>query len=343
MSLEQVLADIRQTNVTKTVHRKSYPTISPTHPKLSQAGRSILITGGGTGAGFAMAKAFIRASAATLIIIGRRADVLENARASLTEESKITRTGTKIITQTCDVTNLAQVDALWADLAAKNIVVNVYIANAAKFTEPQPMLSLGMPEVWNQVETNVKSPLYFAEKFHSQSNSDPDKQKVSSSYIPPLIAVFIVKGDIANTHRQVHLKHHHLNITTASISGQAHPEVAARPAYTLSKLSSTLLFQLLASDIPHSKTQILSFHPGLIFNAYWGSIGGKPEWFDDEELTGNFAVWAASKEAAFLHGRFVWCSWDVEEMRGGEVRKRMQEDPYYLRASIVGLAAGMKT
>jgi NAD(P)-dependent dehydrogenase (short-subunit alcohol dehydrogenase family) len=134
-----------------------------------------------------------------------------------------------------------------------------------------------------------------------------------------------------------------LNITTASISGQAHPEVAARPAYTLSKLSSTLLFQLLASDIPHSKTQILSFHPGLIFNAYWGSIGGKPEWFDDEELTGNFAVWAASKEAAFLHGRFVWCSWDVEEMRGGEVRKRMQEDPYYLRASIVGLAAGMKT
>jgi hypothetical protein len=228
MSLEQVLADIRQTNVTKTVHRKSYPTISPTHPKLSQAGRSILITGGGTGAGFAMAKAFIRASAATLIIIGRRADVLENARASLTEESKITRTGTKIITQTCDVTNLAQVDALWADLAAKNIVVNVYIANAAKFTEPQPMLSLGMPEVWNQVETNVKSPLYFAEKFHSQSNSDPDKQKVSSSYIPPLIAVFIVKGDIANTHRQVHLEHHHsLHIRSSPPRSRGPPRIHA--------------------------------------------------------------------------------------------------------------------
>jgi hypothetical protein len=57
---------------------------------------------------------------------------------------------------------------------------------------------------------------------------------------------------------------------------------------------------------------------------------------------GDFAVWATSKEAPFLHGRFVWCSWDVEEMRKGKVGKRMQEDPYYLRASIVRLAAGME-
>ena len=43
-----------------------------------------------------------------------------------------------------------------------------------------------------------------------------------------------------------------------------------------------------------------------------------------------------------MHGRFVWCSWDVEEMKNGEMRKRIEEDAYYLRASIVGLAAGMK-
>jgi hypothetical protein len=180
MSLEQVLASIRQTIVTNIVHRESYPAISPTHPELSQAGPSILITGGGTGAGFAMAKAFIRASAATLIIIGRRADVLGTSQASLAEESKTTGTGTKIITQTCDVTNLAEIDALWANIGAKNIIVDVYIANAAKFTEPQSMLSFETTEVWNLVETNVTSPLYFAKKLHSQPNSDPDKQKVTS-------------------------------------------------------------------------------------------------------------------------------------------------------------------
>jgi len=60
------------------------------------------------------------------------------------------------------------------------------------------------------------------------------------------------------------------------------------------------------------------------------------------ELTGAFAVWAASKEAAFLHGRFVWCSWDVEEMATGEFRKSIDEDPYFLKASIVGLRDGFR-
>jgi NAD(P)-dependent dehydrogenase (short-subunit alcohol dehydrogenase family) len=115
-----------------------------------------------------MAKAFIRASAATLIIIGRRADVLETAQSSLAEEAKTTGTGTKIITQTCDVTNLAEVDALWADLAAKNIIVDVYIANAAKFTEPQSMLSLGTAEVWNR-----------------QSAKSPNRQHVTQAPRPP--------------------------------------------------------------------------------------------------------------------------------------------------------------
>jgi hypothetical protein len=134
----------------------------------------------------------------------------------------------------------------------------------------------------------------------------------------------------------------------------------------LSKLSGTLFFQLLAQDYTHDKTQIISFHPGLIYNAYWKSVGLGPENFDSgecplfggliswfvrrkadiglqsDELTGSFAVWAASKEAAFLHGRFVWCSWDVEEMATGEIRKRIDEDPYYLKASIVGLRDGFR-
>lgn len=59
-----------------------------------------------------------------------------------------------------------------------------------------------------------------------------------------------------------------------------HPEILARPAYTLSKLSGTLLFQLLAHDIPHEKTQIVSFHPGLVYNSYYQSLGLGPELFD---------------------------------------------------------------
>jgi NAD(P)-dependent dehydrogenase (short-subunit alcohol dehydrogenase family) len=74
-----------------------------------------------------------------------------------------------------------------------------------------------------------------------------------------------------------------VNVTTGSIHGTQHPAVAARPAYTVSKLSGTLFFQCLAQDIPHDKVQVLSFHPGLIYNDYWKSLGIGSEHFDDGE------------------------------------------------------------
>jgi hypothetical protein len=59
-----------------------------------------------------------------------------------------------------------------------------------------------------------------------------------------------------------------------------------------------------------------------------------------DQLTGAFAVWAASKEAAFLHGRIVWVSWDIEELATGELRKRLDDDFYFLRGTIAGLNGG---
>ena len=56
-----------------------------------------------------------------------------------------------------------------------------------------------------------------------------------------------------------------------------------------------------------------------------------------DRLCGDFAVWATSKEAKFLHGRSVWASWDVEELSTGELRKRIDEDFYFLRVGVGGL------
>ncbi len=55
------------------------------------------------------------------------------------------------------------------------------------------------------------------------------------------------------------------------------------------------------------------------------------------ELPASYAVWAASKEARFLHGRFVWASWDVEELAKGEIRKRLESEVDFLRMGIWGL------
>ncbi|KAF2107963.1 hypothetical protein BDV96DRAFT_505206 [Lophiotrema nucula] len=307
MSIVDILDEIRKSNVTSTIHREPYAAVSPTRPELSQAGRSILITGGGTGAGYDMARSFIQASASTIIIVGRRSEVLEAARVKLEEEANLTGKDTKIVARPCDVVDIVEVNALWTFLGEQGIFVDVYVNNAAKFTEVKPMIELGFDEVWSQVETNMKSPMYFAERFCKQPGK---KQK------------FI------------------LNVTTANIHATQHPAVSVRPAYTLSKFAGTLFFQFLAQDFSHDKVQVVSFHPGVIYNDYWKSLGIDPKHFDDGQLTGSFAVWAASKEAAFLHGRTVWVSWDVEELATGELRKRLDEDFYFLRGTIAGLDAG---
>jgi hypothetical protein len=48
-------------------------------------------------------------------------------------------------------------------------------------------------------------------------------------------------------------------------------------------------------------------------------------------------VWAASPEAAFLHGRFVWAAWDLGEVRSEEVLKRIKADPDFLTLRLVGM------
>ena len=175
--MEKLFDDARETDFTKTTHRTVYPAILPSRPELSQAGRVALITGGGTSIGLAIARSFVQASADTVIIIGRRADVLETAGSSLKQEAKVKGTNTKIITRPLDIANLDQVNVLWKSFADQGINIDVFVANAAKFSEPQPILQLGADEVWSQLEVNTKSPLYFIEKFYAQPG---EKQKVSN-------------------------------------------------------------------------------------------------------------------------------------------------------------------
>lgn len=166
---------IRKTTVTTTVHKDPYPAISLEKPELNQGGKIVLITGGGTGVGFAIARSFVQASASTVIIVGRRLEVLKGAASKLEEEAKASGTSTKIITHVVDVTVRQDVDQIWSDFERQNIIVDVYVANAAKFGQTKTLFELGTDEVWSEVEANVKSPLYFAEKFYSQKG---DKQKV---------------------------------------------------------------------------------------------------------------------------------------------------------------------
>jgi NAD(P)-dependent dehydrogenase (short-subunit alcohol dehydrogenase family) len=96
------------------------------HPK------RILITGGGTGLGRAMAHRFLQLGA-TVYICGRREDVLKQTAADLSES-----TGSAIHALACDVRNLdaveAMIDSIWA-AGALDVLINNAAGNFIARTE----------------------------------------------------------------------------------------------------------------------------------------------------------------------------------------------------------------
>ncbi|KAG7134742.1 hypothetical protein HYQ45_007339 [Verticillium longisporum] len=59
--------------------------------------------------------------------------------------------------------------------------------------------------------------------------------------------------------------------------------------------------------------------------------------FDDIKLPSDCGIWAATKEAEFLHGKFVWAGWDVDELRSEESQRQFERNPRHLSIRLVGI------
>ncbi|UPK89801.1 hypothetical protein LCI18_000736 [Fusarium solani-melongenae] len=102
---------------------------------------------------------------------------------------------------------------------------------------------------------------------------------------------------------------------------------------------ASLDFQL-AFEVKPDEMQISVSHPGIIFTEVAVTVGMDDSTYpwDDENLPGHYVVWSASREAEFVHGRFVWAAWDVEELKD-LVKDGVKKNPRFLMASIEGLSA----
>lgn len=99
-------------------------------------GRTIVITGGGTGLGFSMGRYLLQLGA-HVVICGRRAEVLEKAASALGAE-----TGGEVLAQRCDVRVPEQVDALLQAALTRFGGVHGLVNNAAgNFICPTERLS----------------------------------------------------------------------------------------------------------------------------------------------------------------------------------------------------------
>ena len=98
--------------------------------------KTILVTGGGTGLGYAMSKSFLN-SGANLIIASRKIEVLEKAKSALEEE-----TGGKVHAVSCDVRKFDEVENVLEEGIKTFGKIDVLVNNAAgNFISPTERLS----------------------------------------------------------------------------------------------------------------------------------------------------------------------------------------------------------
>ncbi|KAI1657885.1 NAD(P)-binding protein [Daldinia decipiens] len=288
--------------LTKTYHRSVYPVITPTRPELSQAGKTVLITGGSTGIGYHVAKSFVQAKADKVIILGRRVDKVKAAGEALSAESQ----GTKVAAIPCDVGSATAVAELWGRFAGEGTRIDVLVLNAANTGIVKPLMEQGLAGVWESYDFNVRTQFDMTERFYKQDLGAGIKKYL----------IHVSTGAV-----------HNFDVT------------AAMPTYSMTKHAGALTFQLVAQEIPPEDMQVVVFHPGAILTEAGERLGMTKDslpW-EDPSLPGGFAVWAATPEAEFIHGRFVWAPWDVDELKAGELGKRLKEDQNFLKFNVNGI------
>lgn len=136
---------------TKAYHHKPYPFISPTRPELTAAGKNVIVTGGSTGIGKAIAIAFSQAGANSVAIISRRVNLLEAAVADIIAAGPATR----VLYESADLTDRAAVDAAMKSITDQVGKIDIFISNAGILTDPGLVVGYDVRELTRGFKLNV--------------------------------------------------------------------------------------------------------------------------------------------------------------------------------------------
>ena len=154
---------------TPTQHSSSYPAIDASLPELSQAGRTILITGASYGIGFAAMQGFARASASRIILLGRQQSNLTSACDHLHTHNPSFQG--ELIPYECDISDGACVAQVWEDLNQRAIAVDVMVLNAGDAGEEGCLDTLPLQQIWKTFEVNIRSNLDMVQRFVQQGKT----------------------------------------------------------------------------------------------------------------------------------------------------------------------------
>lgn len=164
MAPKEPLAVPAFASFTSSWHSTTYDRISPSRPELSAAGRTIVVTGGGTGIGKAIAKAFAQAGASSVAILGRREDRL---RAAITEISNsVAGDRRKLMFKVVDLHKREMVKQALKEIAEEqNSSINILVTNAGDLVNPVPVMETDADNFMRAFDYNVRIPLNTIQAF----------------------------------------------------------------------------------------------------------------------------------------------------------------------------------
>lgn len=311
---------------TKTWHIKPYPQISPERPELSAAGKIVFITGGGTGIGKATAIAFAQAGAKGIAIFGRR---IERLRSAADEIRKANPAGTtQVVFESVDLSKRAAVDAGFASaleqLGVKGKGIDVLVSNAGMMPKIGPVTGYDEAEFQKGLEMNSGSSFNTVQAMMPLLAADATVLNISSgiAHIEPVPQIWLYAATkLANAKMFDYLQSEHPNLRIINV----------QPGVVTSELN-------MESGFPGQDDGKFNPSTPLFVREKKYSIGLTLNPSPLVELPGQFHLWLASPEAAFLKGKFVWVNWDVDELKA---RADEVKDSLLLRVVLNGVPMTM--
>lgn len=197
---------------TKTWHTTTYAPLSPLLPTNSATGKTVLITGGGTGIGAATALSFAAAGALKLILLGRRPAPL------LATKSRIEAAypETSVLTAATDITNCSAVDTAFALLGPTG-KIDVLVSNAASIGPQDAVATVPAAEFLDSISTNLAGALNIAQAFLLRAAPDAVVIDINSSaahvnFAPVFAAYSIAKFAVYRLWDSVGFAHPELRV-----------------------------------------------------------------------------------------------------------------------------------
>lgn len=200
---------------TQTWHDVTYPSLSPSRPELSAKGKTVLITGGGTGIGAETARTFASAGAARIALLGRREKPLLETKASIGQDFP----DVEVFIAPTDVTNRNDVESAFSSFLDGRGSLDVLVSGAAMIGPQDPVKTVDAEKFLDSVQQNLRGAINVSQVFLRYAASDAVVIDVNSSaahvnfgpgfaaYSTAKVAVFRLWDSLGFAHPEMSIFH----------------------------------------------------------------------------------------------------------------------------------------